>query len=236
MQQDFLQCVLQSSGFYDKITSVYKRQWALCTLTLSLCFLQEVFPLTKNYLRIPIILSANSFKAFANFDTMQRQKKWRYPVTASAAFFIAAVVMFSLQEKFPNGFIPGCIFIAAAAGISMNYFNNFNKSLQQQVEKMKLDPPRHVYTVELSDDAEGVKYYHPKELHPAGSYSWKAIYGAWRTRNAVYLYVSEQQALLFPLSTKKINQDEIWAFLSRRLDASRLHDVSSESIFAFLKK
>lgn len=192
--------------------------------------------MAKNYLRIPITLSANSFKTFANFDTMQRQKKWRYPVTAAVAFFIAAVAMFSLQEKFPNAFIPGCIFIAVAAGISMNYFNNFNKSIQKQIEKMRLDPPRHVYTVELSDDTEGVKYYHPKEHHPAGSYSWKSVYGAWRTRNAVYLYVNEQQALLFPLSTKKINHDEVWDFISKRLDASRLHDVSKESFFAFLKK
>ena len=192
--------------------------------------------MAKNYLRIPITLSANSFKSFANFDTMQRQKKWRYPVTAAVAFFIAAVAMFSLQEKFPNAFIPGCIFSAVAAGISMNYFNNFSKSIQQQIEKMKLDPPRHVYTVELSDDTEGVKYYHPKELHPAGSYTWKSVYGAWRTRNAVYLYVNEQQALLFPLSTKKINHDEIWNFISKRLEASKLHDVSKDSAFAFLKK
>lgn len=192
--------------------------------------------MAKNYLRIPITLSANSFKTFANFDTMQRQKKWRYPVTAAVAFFIAAVALFSLQEKFPNAFIPGCIFIAVAAGISMNYFNNFSKSIQQQIEKMKLDPPRHVYTVELSDDAEGVKYYHPKELHPAGSYSWKSIYGAWRTKNAVYLYVNDQQALLFPLSTKKIDHDEIWAFISKRLASEKLHDVSKDSMFAFLKK
>lgn len=192
--------------------------------------------MAKSYLRIPITLSANSFKSFANFDTMQRQKKWRYPVTAAVAFFIAAVAMFSLQEKFPNAFIPGCIFIAVAAGISMNYFNNFSKSIQQQIEKMKLDPPRHVYTVELSDDIEGVKYYHPKELHPAGSYTWKSVYGAWRTKNAVYLYVNEQQALLFPLSTKKIDHDEIWNFISKRLDASKLHDVSKDSAFAFLKK
>lgn len=193
--------------------------------------------MAKNYLRIPITLSANSFKTFSNFDIMERQKKWRYPVTASVAFFVAAVVLFSFQEKFPTAFIPGCIFIAVAAGISMNYFSNFNKSIQKQIEKMNLDPPRHVYTIELFNDSNGIQYFHPKETRPAGTYSWKSIHGVWRTKNAIYLYVNEQQALLFPLSTKNLNYDEIWQFISKRVDSGKLHDVSKQSIFSsFLKK
>lgn len=194
-------------------------------IRLLFCMNRRFLPLAKNYLRIPITLSANSFKSFANFDIMKRQQKWRYPVVAAVAFFVAAIAMFSVQEKFPNSFIPGCIFIAVAVGIAMNYFNNFNKSIQKQVEKMNLDPPRLVYTIELSDDPEGVTYYHPGEHTPAGTYSWKSIYGAWKTKYAIYLYVNEQQALIFPPSTKKIKQEDIWKFITKRLDASKVHTV-----------
>lgn len=198
---------------------------------------QEDLLLSKNYLRIPITLSAHSFRSFSTFDIMQRQKKWRYPVFAAVAFFAAAVLLFSFQEKNPNAFIPGCIFIAIAAGISMNYFNNFKKSIEKQIEKMKLDPPRHVYTIELFNDNNGIQYFHPKETKPAGTYSWNSIHGAWRTKNAVYLYVNEQQALLFPLSTKNIDHDEIWQFISKRVDKQKLHDVSKDSFISlFLKK
>ena len=95
--------------------------------------------------------------------------------------------------------------------------------MKEQVKKMHLGSPRLVYTIHLKGAADGITYYYPEEKEPAGQYAWDSIYGAWRTKNAIYLYVSEQQALLIPDNNKNADFEELWTFITAHLDKPRIH-------------
>ena len=86
---------------------------------------------------------------------------------------------------------------------------------------MKLEPPREVYSIRLSDTSNGIMFYYPKEKNYAGRYSWKNVDGAWKTKNAIYLYVTKQQALIIPNTVNEY--DDIWAFIQKHLDPLQIH-------------
>lgn len=86
---------------------------------------------------------------------------------------------------------------------------------------MKLDPPREVYSIRLSDSSNGIMFYYPKEKNYAGRYSWNNIDGVWKTKNAIYLYVTKQQALIIPNTVH--DYDDIWKFISDKLDKLQIH-------------
>jgi len=87
---------------------------------------------------------------------------------------------------------------------------------------MQLTKPRLVYTVHLYPGSKGVELYYPDDVEPSGKYAWDEIAGAWRSKNAIYLYVTDTQALLLPDYLTK-DPDGLWKFLGKQLDKKRMH-------------
>ena len=87
---------------------------------------------------------------------------------------------------------------------------------------MKLDPPREVYSIRLSDSSNGIMFYYPKEKNYAGRYSWTNIDGVWKTKNAIYLYVTKQQALIIPDTIQ--DYEDVWEFIKSKLDKLQIHE------------
>lgn len=189
---------------------------------------------TSNYLSI--YMSKTTFKDFAVFDTMQRHKRWRYPFGAAGIFLAVAIFMFGIQEQMPNAFLVGTIFCIVAVGLSAGYMRNFYRSIPKEAEKMKLDPPRHVYSISLVKDNHDILFYLPGEKNPSERFSWTSIDGIWLTTKAIYIYVTPQRALLIPSFTKNVNLDELWKFLGTKVEAEKMHDARKFSLKNLLKK
>lgn len=179
---------------------------------------------------IDIILSKTGFKNFAVFDMAYKHKRWKFPVISAAIFFIAASFMFAIQEQKENAFLVGTIFVVIAIGIGVGYFRNFFRSIPKEAEKMKIVPPRHVYSVNLMKDSQNILFYHPKETKASEQFSWKSIDSAYRTSKAIYIYVTPERALIIPGTTKDLNLDEVWTFLGTKLPDERLHLVNNSFI------
>lgn len=173
---------------------------------------------------LSITLGPASFKRFAQFNAFTRQKKLRRPISIGVAGFIGAIISFAMQEVSENMFLLGVLLCVIAFFVPGTYFRTFYASVKEQTAKMNIDPPRLVYTIELTSAADGVRYYYPDEKKPAGVFSWKDLTGIWRTDRAIYLYVSEDRALLIPDSTKFTSQDEAWNFIRANAPAEKLHD------------
>lgn len=174
---------------------------------------------------LSITLGPASFKKFATFNAFTRQKRMRKPVTIGIAAFIGSVISFSMQETSENMFLLGVLLCVIAFFVPGMYFRTFFASIKEQTTKMNIEKPRHVYTIELTNDANGIRFYHPDEKKAAGIFAWKDIVGAWRIDKAIYLYVEENRALLIPDSTKFTSQDEVWDFIKKHADAEKLHDM-----------
>ena len=85
---------------------------------------------------------------------------------------------------------------------------------------LRLGLPRPFYRLEL--DAAGLSVWMAGEQNktePTNRYTWNTVYCAYRTKEAVYIYVQKNQAYLLNES-----MDAAWSLLSSVLPAASLHD------------
>lgn len=178
--------------------------------------------MSKNCYIIPVTLSAKSFKDFIVYDSRTKQHRFKTIVALTVCLFMFSTLCFASVETLSFAETLGIILVALSVIIPTWYFNSFNNSIKKQTEKMQLTKPRLVYTVHLYSGAKGVELYYPDEETPAGTYLWDEISGAWRSKNAIYLYVTDTQALLLPDYLTK-DPNGLWEFIGRQLDKKRMH-------------
>lgn len=179
--------------------------------------------MSKKYISIPVVLGEKSFNKFLTFDVMKRQRLWKKSISLAICFYMIATICFAYQDTYDWAGIVGSIFVVFTVLLPTNYFRSFHKSAKEQTKKMNLLTPRLVYTIHLSSNINGISYYYPDEKEPAGIYEWDCVTGVWRTDDAIYLYVTDNQALLIPDNNKKQDFEAIWAMIKNHLDTPRIH-------------
>ena len=199
--------------------------------------------MSRKSLYLSITLGPASFKNFAVFDAMTKHRKWKTPMSIGAAGVIGGFISFMMQDMWENMFLLGVFLMVLGMFIPSMYLKNFYASIREQTAKMNIEQPRHVYSIEMKSDPEGIIYYYPKEKTPAGKFSWSAIDGVWRTEKAIYLYVDDKRSLIIPDNTKNIRQDEIWNFIKGHAKAEKMHDergkknsMFSMNLYSLFKK
>ena len=175
-----------------------------------------------NCYKLPITLNEKSFKYFIIYDSKTKQHRFKTIVALTVCLFMLSTFCFASVESFKHADIIGCILVAFSVIIPTGYFNAFNRTIKAQIAKMQLTKPRHVYTVHLYHGTKGVELYYPNEKQASATYTWDSIHGAWRSKKAIYLYVTETQAILIPDYMTK-TPDELWNFLGKELDKKRMH-------------
>ena len=184
--------------------------------------------MAKDYYKIPVMMGEKNFKDYIKFDVLTRQKKQKKPFRLFFAFYMAATLCYALQDTVEVAFVFGSIFVIAGVFIPTNFFRTFTNSMNEQTKKMKLSPPREVYTIHLSSRTNGISYDYPDDKRIAGEFAWKEALGVWKTRNAIYLYVTETQALLIPMNNPNLDYDGIWAFIKSNLAPDKVHEESKK--------
>ena len=178
--------------------------------------------MSNNCYKLPITLNDKSFKDFIIFDAKTKNHRFKTIIALTVSFFMLSTFCFASVETNETASIWGVILVALSVIIPTWYFKSFRNMITEQTRKMNLTKPRHVYTVHLYHGERGIEFYYPEEKTPSQTYSWESIHGAWRSANAIYLYVTEKQAILIPDYMTK-NPKELWAFLEKELDKKKLH-------------
>ena len=92
------------------------------------------------------------------------------------------------------------------------------RSVSRQIKQMHL--PRAFYRVELADTGIAVWMYGQQDKpEPTSRHAWDSFYCAYRTDNAVYLYVEKEKAYLL-----NDRMEVVWKFLAGILPKEKLHD------------
>lgn len=185
--------------------------------------------MSKNNIIIPVVLGEKSFKSYLTFDVMKRQRLWKKPVTIAVCCYVLATICFAYQETYDWTGIVGGILVVITVLLPTNYFRSFHNSVNEQIKKMNLTSPRVVYTIHLSPISDGISFFYPEEKQTAGKYEWDCVVGAWRTHDAIYLYVTDTQALLIPDNDKNRDMNIIWNLIEKKLDPPRLHKAKNIS-------
>lgn len=161
------------------------------------------------------------FTSFAFFDTIILQKRLRSPLIFAGIMGIFACICFSLHGRAEQAVLLGSVLLTIGLALPLVYFGTFYRSVQSQVDRMHLKKPQLVYTVYLDGEKDGVVIADPKANSTAFR-SWEDIFGAYRVRGCIYLYVSPRQAFLLPDGQANVSDDELWAFLQKKLPADKL--------------
>lgn len=184
----------------------------------------------KNIL-IPVRLDSAAFQDFALFDTfLRRGTLWRICLF-SGPLAIAACVCFAFGNARNQGAMLGGVLLAVGLALPAVYLLNFFREIKQKGSQLGLDQPRLVYTVRLGEESVS---FSPARLGrtPGGAPSpkgetvvtpWPQMYGAWRTKEAVYLYAAPNAAYLLPCGQAGLPDEELWAFIAAHLEPQKLH-------------
>jgi hypothetical protein len=84
-----------------------------------------------------------------------------------------------------------------------------------QAKKLRLDPPRRVYTLTFSP--AGVHIVNDMKADEEADLEWKKIPAAFRRKKAIYLYAAPTRAFILPDGQGDASQDELWAMLVKHL-------------------
>ena len=139
-------------------------------------------------------ISEKMFRDFTLFDILRRRKQWKSPVIFSAILTFSAVICFIMHAK-DGAVLLGAVLLAVGLGMPAVYFLTFFSSLKKQVRLQKLNPPRTVYTVTLTDAADGIRISNGRE---SASYRWDRAYHAYLTDECIYLYMTADRAFIIP--------------------------------------
>jgi len=160
---------------------------------------------------VSVQMDAASFHDFAAFDLLRHHKAWHRPLVFTAILLVSAGVCLS-QVGQKDG---AALLTVLLAVVAWTFFH----SLRLQIKKMGL--PRPFYRLLLDDEGLSVWMAGEQDKPEASrKYAWHDMHLAYRTPNAIYLYVRQNQAYLLNDSL-----DAAWSLLQASLPAERLHDM-----------
>lgn len=170
-------------------------------------------------LSISVEMDAESFHKFAVFDLFRHKKAWQRPLLFAVILLAAAGICLSQVGKRDGAALLTVVLAVVALGLPAAWFGMFFRNLKTQIRKMGL--PRSFYRLELGDTVLDVWMAGGQDkTKPSHQYPWRDLHMAYRTADAVYLYVQQNQAYLI-----NENEDAVWAFLNDHLPADHLRDL-----------
>lgn len=168
-------------------------------------------------MKIDVILSEPLFRRFTMFDILKRRKMWRSPVIFASILGGCACVCF-IMHHVDGAVLLGSVLLLVGLGMPCVYFSTFFSSLNKEIKKQKLKPPRQVYTLELTDKPDGIFIKNKTEK---ATYQWEQVYHAYRDKTATYLFITAQRGFILPHDCIPEGNEELGNFLSRMLPENR---------------
>ena len=175
----------------------------------------------KGLITISCRIDAKTFRNFAFFDTFRLKKRYRAPLLFAAIMLAFAAGCLILLKDRPQAALIGGVLLGVGLLLPAVYFLMFALSVRAQAKQMKL--PREAYSLTLADAPEGLEIV-GEDGKERVKLPWNKVYGAYRVRGCIYLYVHPTKAFLLPDGQASAPPDELFAFLVRRIGANRTQD------------
>lgn len=168
-------------------------------------------------MKIEVLLSEDTFKRFTVFDILKRRKLWHSPVTFAVILAFCACICF-FAHHIDGAVLLGSVLLIVGLGMPCVYFMTFFFSLRKQVQQSHLKPPKHVYTVFLSDKKEGIFIENEREQV---TYCWDKVFHVYRDVDAIYLYMTPDRAFLLPHNCIEGSVDTLWTLIQKMLPSDK---------------
>lgn len=166
---------------------------------------------------VHVKMDRKTLRSFAVFDTFLLKKQWKRPLGFAGILIAFALISF-LSGKTQSVML-GSVLLIVGLGLPFTYVTMFLSQVKEQAKKMRLDPPRKVYTLTLDDG--GVTIRNDMKVEADVHLEWDKIPAAFRMRKAVYLYASPVKAFILPDGQADASPAEVWDFIVKHLPEGR---------------
>ena len=166
---------------------------------------------------IPVKLDEKTFKRFARFDMFILRKHWVRPLVFTLLLTAFAVVAL-LARKEQSGLI-AAVLLTVGLGLPLVYFVSFLSQVNVQALRQRLDPPRSVYLVRLTE--AGLEVENKQKKEAPLRLSWQETQRAFRAKGCIYLYVSPVKAFLLPDGQADASDAQVWEYLTVHMGAEK---------------
>ena len=164
-------------------------------------------------------MDAQGFRDFAVFDVFHHRKSWVRPAVFAVIMLAFAGICLSQVGKRPGAGLLSAVLAIVGIGLPAAYFGSYFYSLNNQVKKMGF--PRPFYRTELSQTDFAIWMVGSQDkAEPTERHAWGDVYCAYRTPNAVYIYVERGKAILL-----NDRMEAVWKALQELMPAEKLHDL-----------
>lgn len=180
--------------------------------------------MTSDTITISSRIDTKTFRDFAVFDTLIRQRRLVSPAVFSGAFLIFALICFFMRGRASQAVLLGSVMLGIAIIMPAAYFFMFYYSISQKAKELHLETMRHCYTVCLTDAPDGITVDSAIQKTGTLRVSWSQIYHVYRTGTCIYLYISPRQAFLLPDHQANVGPDQLWSYLGSHLPSEKLTD------------
>ena len=157
-------------------------------------------------------LDEKTFRRFTVFDILSRRRYWKSPVIFATILSVCAIVCF-LMHRVDGAILLGFVLLAVGLGMPVVYFITFFSSLKRITKGQDLNPPRLVYTLDISD-GDSFSVRNDKE---EARYDWRKTYAAYRDNDCVYLFITQDKAFLLPESCAAEGFDALWSLIREKV-------------------
>lgn len=168
----------------------------------------------KNVITVPVRMDYKTLRNFSLFDTFLLKKRIVRPAIFGGIFLVFAIICFAATGREQNWLL-GSVMLLIAIGMPAVYVGMFLSQVKAQAKKLRLDPPRKVYTLTFSPG--GVHIVNDMKADEEADLEWKKIPAAFRTKKAIYLYAAPTRAFILPDGQGDATQDELWAMMEKHL-------------------
>ncbi len=169
-----------------------------------------------------VFMDAKILRKFAFFDTFRRQKRWTPVATFAALMTAFAVLCFALRSVNEQAVLIGTVLLFVGLGLPIVYVGSFFHSLQAKAKRLRLNQPRHAYTLTFQQSGDGM---HVEDSKESFLYVWESLYHVFRTQDSFYLYVLVNKAFVLPIGQLSGDAEALWALLAEKLPAEKITDA-----------
>ena len=173
---------------------------------------REGVPMPEDRLSAPVRIDAATFREFAVFDALRRQKRWLRPAAFAAFFTALALLAFSRRSAVEGASLLGGVLLAVGLGLPAVYFGSFFLSVRRRARQLGSGI---AYTLTLTEAGVAVE-----KAGQSAAYAWNTLHGAYRLRRCVCLYADARHALLLPESAA----EDAWRIAAAHLPPERMRD------------
>lgn len=163
-------------------------------------------------MKFDVYLDEKTFRNFTRFDILKRRKYWRSPVIFASIMCTAGIIAF-IMHKVDGAVLLGVVLTLIGAGMPAVYFLTFFSSLKKQVKAQNLNPPRLVYSFDLTEKGDGIGISNGKET---ANYEWKRVFHAYRDQKCIYLFMTSDRAFLIPNFENPASTETIWSMIEKK--------------------